>query len=407
MKKLFLILLMFISLVGYSQIPVMGNIEPYGTGDTYPVVLAEHVQGGFMSLATIAMRDDYDGTEDPTGLTMDRRTEGMLVYVRSTGLFYQLQGGIANLNWVQVPMGSDILLGLDDHVFDTIRLFNNDTKIWQLRLSVTGDTLFYNDEVFVSGAGSGASLPSLNIDRPINFIANATNIANVVGYSPMRIDSLIEKVFYASLPPQAAISGAGSIYEYGSSNNISLSWTATKTSNPIAAITVAGTDVIPTGNTQSGTSSQVVTSINKVFSILVVDDEGLSATATKTYYFRDRLYVGLSATNNPPPHADFQGITDATINAYPYKELVTAYSPTTMITLTNPSGAYVVVCAPSYFGQPKSWPDGGSSSQAITCTLQKTWNHVNLSGYTTEYKMWVIPNKQTTNPLKIYFDEKI
>jgi len=405
MKKLLLILFVMMSVVSFGQIPLMGDIVPANVKDTYPMVQSIYVQGGFTAVETLEIRDDYDGVLDTTGITRDRRKEGMFVYVIQTAKFYQLQGGIENANWVEVLMGDDVLLDLDDHVFDTIRLSNNDTKIWQLRVSPTGDTLFYNDIIFTGGGGGGSTY-YIDVDRPLNYLPIGTNIKAMVGYSPMRIDSLIDMVFYAAMPPEASITGSGDhTLEYGSSNNIILDWTATKTSNPITSIVVDGEVIAPTGETQSGTKNVTVpTNTDKEYVITVKESTNLTATASTEYVFRNRYYVGIEATDAVPPDSYYESITDSDIRLYPYDDLATAYGDA-MFSLPNPTGGFIVVVAPTSFGQPKSWPEGGSPSMAIPFTLQKTWDMENAHGYRTEYKMWVIPNKQNSNPSNFYLDE--
>lgn len=406
MKKIFLILALLVSVLAYSQvIPLPGNIEPGDQRDSYYMLDDLFVRGGFTVVKTIDLRNDIDGLLNPTGITESRRDTGMICYVVNEGKFYQLIGGIQNSNWIEKDFGN-FELYLRSYQFDTLRLVNNNTKIWQLRLS--NDTLYYNGDIFIQGGGSGGDLPLIDADRPINFVSNGTNIAAQLGRTNVRLDSLVEAVFYAALPPGASLTGTGDTYiEYGSTNNITLSWTATKTTNPITSIIVAGESITPTGNTQSGTKDVTIPSnTNTTYNLEVTESTNLTANASKSYYYMNRLYVGIEASGPVPDDPWYDNITDADILNYPYSDLKSSYSGAgLMYSISNPDGARVVVVAPTSFGTPKIWLQGGTPELAGALTLVRTWDFVNQYGYVTEYKMYVSGNKQNMNPLNFYLDE--
>lgn len=72
-------------------VPVTGYISPTDTTDTYATHHDNLGKGGVHSFST---------EEERNNIRVDRRSEGMLCYVKSTGLTYQLLGGLENTNWV-------------------------------------------------------------------------------------------------------------------------------------------------------------------------------------------------------------------------------------------------------------------------------------------------------------------
>ena len=394
MKKLLLYLVLFmLPFLGSSQVYILDEIVPAGS---FPTTEGYFVKGGFYAFADAASRDAL--------LVPMRRVEGQFVYVTNEAKFYQLQGGIDNANWVQVKMGDDVLLDLSTYVFDTIRLSNNNTNIWQLRVS--GDTLYYNDEIFVNSAAGGSYL-TLDVDRPINYIANGANLKNLIGYSPMRLDSLLDYVLYADSPPTVALSVSPSVYENGAAPTLGVSWSVTKSdiANTIDVLTMNGTSLSPTGNNQSGTYNDTPTA-NKTYTIYAEENTGLYAQASTSVSFRDRLYVTLSSNPASPGDTPFGTapgdasspyfqMTDSDIaNNSQYDPLTTAYNANTKISLSNVgSDGRVVVIAPIAFGEPQI--SMYSNSQWANMTKQKEWNFTNREGYSTTYCMYV-GNQQIT-----------
>lgn len=70
---------------------VAGKIVPFTTDDTYASHEDIYGQGGLMSVADLTARDT---------ITAARRKQGMLVYVISENILYQLIGGITNGDWI-------------------------------------------------------------------------------------------------------------------------------------------------------------------------------------------------------------------------------------------------------------------------------------------------------------------
>jgi len=74
-----------------------GMISPTDTTDAYPTHEDTLGKGGYSSVVDIAARD---------AVSTLRRKVGMMVYVESDGLTYQLQGGVDNTDWAEFTSGS-------------------------------------------------------------------------------------------------------------------------------------------------------------------------------------------------------------------------------------------------------------------------------------------------------------
>jgi len=388
MKNLLLIFsFLLISLISKSQVQILDEIVPIGPFHTTE---AFYIKGGFAVFQT--------ATERNTLLIEPRRRVGQLVYVVDDAKFYQLQGGTGDGNWIPVAMGDDVMLNIGDYIFDTIHLADHNTAIWELRIS--GDTIYFNGEAFVPG-GSSLTQLSLNVDREINFIANGTNLKDVVGYSPMRLDSLLNYVLYAASPPGASISPVGAtVFEIGGTNTVNMNWTATNSDPlyPITTITINGANKNPTGATQSGTHTGSI-SANTTYTLYVEESSGLSAQASTSYYFRSKLYVAMVANPTSPATYPWTGapgnasspyyqITDAQIRAYDYDEFKTGFNQADKITLSNPGmDGRIVVIAPTSFGEPQA--SDYNNTMFTNLTKQKEWNFTNAAGGVVSYSMWV------------------
>ena len=123
-------------------------------------------------------------------------------------------------------------------------------------------------------------------NRPI------TRVSDLFGITPGGADvvSFLEKTFYPAIAPGAALLIGTPQREVGDSTAYTLSWTATKQTNPITGIVVDGQTIAPTGNTQSGIiNGNVATaagSYTKNMQVTAGTDIA-NASATLAYYFRE------------------------------------------------------------------------------------------------------------------------
>jgi len=85
-------------------VELISKIEPKTSGGgagEFPMVEDRHLEGGFQVRADVADRDAI--------YTLNRK-EGMFVYLLSNSKIYKLQGGITNLDWVEVTIGGGVAL---------------------------------------------------------------------------------------------------------------------------------------------------------------------------------------------------------------------------------------------------------------------------------------------------------
>jgi hypothetical protein len=79
-----------------GSVRVAGFIAPTDTTDTYAVTDETYNRGGYRTVTDLAARN---------AITADRRKEGMLVRLSTTGDTYVLIGGILDANWTLVSFG--------------------------------------------------------------------------------------------------------------------------------------------------------------------------------------------------------------------------------------------------------------------------------------------------------------
>ena len=77
--------------IDLGAVPITGFISPTDNVDTYATHKDIYGKGGYRTVDDLTALD---------AITVDRRQEGMLVYVLSESAVYQLIGGIDNSNWV-------------------------------------------------------------------------------------------------------------------------------------------------------------------------------------------------------------------------------------------------------------------------------------------------------------------
>lgn len=126
-----------------AQIPgsvrVAGFIAPTDSTDTYAVTDETYNRGGYRTVADLTARD---------AITTDRRKEGMLVRVISTGETYVLVGGILNTDWTLLTLNaSQSLQILAVNENDTTPNPGAPTLVWS---SLTGSLLVWNGTAWIS-----------------------------------------------------------------------------------------------------------------------------------------------------------------------------------------------------------------------------------------------------------------
>jgi hypothetical protein len=165
-------------------------------------------------------------------------------------------------------------------------------------------------------SGLSASIGSNDVTYNRTLPSTAATIGGVPTGSTFSgtVQDVLDRVFYPYAAPSVSLSVASpNPREFGYSTLLSLNWSVTRNGNtPITVITVDGSGIIPTGNSQTGTKTPVygtysVATINSstqqtnIFYMSVSD--GVSSPSTSgTLYWQNKRYWGrvdLSSIGNP------------------------------------------------------------------------------------------------------------
>ena len=227
---------------------------------------------------------------------------------------------------------------------------------------------------------SSAYLPDSIAGGPITTIP-------VVGTNPgvnLTATQFINNTFYGKQPPIASLSG-GNTYEYtiGTNPLRSLVWGASRQSNTtnLSTIIVGGISQTfvnpPNPGTVIGTQAvNVPINTTTTYSNVVTASNGQSSTASTTFLYRSKYYIGYVPSSTP---------SDADIIAVISSNFATSFVKSG--TLSAPSSSqYIIFAYPSYFGLASIKING----LLVDYTLV-TRSFVNASGYSTSYNIYVSP----------------
>lgn len=192
----------------------------------------------------------------------------------------------------------------------------------------------------------------------------------------------IEELLFPVEAPLMAISQTTDEHEYGDTSNISVSYTATKKTNPITGITIGGSSVtVVDGNTQSGTKNIAKNAAtNNVITSSVTDGTNSRAGNTITNYVRAKIRIGAT-----PKDGTGAVILDADINGLP------AYSATDRAIekfgVVIPASNYLIVALPTSFGDPTFFVNGMLFNSIYKARSNSAF--VNSFGYSMNFDVWV------------------
>jgi len=166
-----------------------------------------------------------------------------------------------------------------------------------------------------SESGGGVNPPSPPADDCCIFdgqraITSVPQIGD--NYGTTTVKDFLEAAYFTAAPPEASISG-GDTRERGSSTAVTLSWTATRGGNPIIGITVNGTIISPTGNTQSGSQAALADQDVTTTFIMSVTDGVTTASANTTVYWDLYNWYG-STASAPTTSANVRALGGNTFN---------------------------------------------------------------------------------------------
>ena len=254
-------------------------------------------------------------------------------------------------------------------------------------------------------ASQSASASSYYTNLSPSVASNLVGIPPGSTFSSATMQEMWDKLLYPYVYPYAALSG-GNTREFGSSNAVTLSWTATKNTKTLTFITLkknAGTiqNVVVTGNTQTGSlATTAVTNTNTTFSIEVVDSNTPSPSTVTAYtyvYWDNRRYWGTLPSGHALTTISSSTFSHADITALS-NELGSGYTQTRSIT-TNFD--YVVFIWPNNAVNLSTNPPHVSIGGFGNNNWIKTRSNVvftNQNSYSgTTYDVWVFGNTQAPN----------
>jgi len=235
-------------------------------------------------------------------------------------------------------------------------------------------------------------------------------VGTAVGGTTTR--EFLQNYFFPAVAPSPSISIAGgNSLEFGYSTPLSISWTATKGTYNISAISLSanaggayssGTPITATGNTQSGSATGTyLSNTSTTYTLNTTPATGSLVSSGITISFYNRKYYGVSTTAT--------GITDGEIIALANKPFATSRatgSLTSQIDFGSSPGNYVYFAWPASFegGSPICHSTGpaptytvtsgtttncfNSGSNPVTSFILEQRSFVNASGYSVLYNIY-------------------
>lgn len=225
------------------------------------------------------------------------------------------------------------------------------------------------------------------------------------------IQDALDKILYPYVEQSNTISASNDSRQFGSSTAVTLTWNVTKNSNSIVSITVDGTSVSPTGNSQAGTKSTTAThslipiSVSEVqtYTFSTSDGTTTKSTTSSVTWMNKRYWGFMDLTTCSPSNPDLtlspgdaaavgSFITDTKIKAMTGAGVGTGNELSTSLSKTlsnmNGSGNYLCFAWPTIFGTP-TFVVGGFINTAFTKVRSNTIfsNDFGFSGV--RYDVWV------------------
>jgi len=145
------------------------NSAPLASGSSTPTLRSIDVKGGTKQVFDIAARDAIPGAALARDDADQMRQEGMTCFVQADQKTYQLQGGIANVNWVEFGAGgggSGTTLDIADRVNQSGGAF------------AVGEIVAPHPTLPRSYVSVDISNPALGASRPIAVVTEPGGIAD-------------------------------------------------------------------------------------------------------------------------------------------------------------------------------------------------------------------------------------
>ena len=183
-----------------GSVRVTGFIAPSDTSDTYATHDSRFSLGGGHEVADHTERD---------AIPDDRRREGLSCYTANDKITWQLQGGIANSNWIAMAIGSagvsiaEIAFAYGDATPRTIFTTVGTQRVWSVELSI--DVPFNGTTPALKIGDAG------NTSRLMATTQNDPKTVNVYSTSPAYEYAAGTAIILTITPGSGASAGSGKI----------------------------------------------------------------------------------------------------------------------------------------------------------------------------------------------------
>lgn len=238
--------------------------------------------------------------------------------------------------------------------------------------------IFHPSEGGSNSGGGGGGDTAFDGNRPIT--RNTPGLQGVTA-GGLTVNEFLENALFPALSPLCALSVNNPTREIGESTAYTLTWSVTKRTNLITAVTVDGAAQTVTGNNQSGTvTGNVATSDGTFTKSMTVTDSQKTDSASATITYLPCMFFDTISKNS--------GITDADILALPGNELRSNRNKS----FSNFGGGakYLIFVIPVAFGLP-SFTVNGLANTAFT-VVRANSDFVNAQGATVKVNVIVSDN---------------
>ncbi|MEL6538512.1 MAG: hypothetical protein AAFQ98_24030 [Bacteroidota bacterium] len=206
------------------------------------------------------------------------------------------------------------------------------------------------------------------------------NLGNVNLGATTSAQDLLQKLLYPAVGPVAtlAIVGGGT-REFGDDRFVMIDWGFVEKTNPVTEIFLNGNELSPEEQEENYEFDAPMPYGDTVYTLVVNDDQGLSATQSVTLYYRHRRTFWLA--NEPHSSAP---VTSGVIND---NLAGSEYATTRVQTHTQDfQGKYPTLAWPSTFGDPQFFIGGFANNDWTK--VRSNWQHANQLGYDHTYDVW-------------------
>ena len=347
-----------------------GEAVPTDSADSYAIVDAKYVRGGYKSVAVYA---------DMLNITADRRTEGMLIYVIGSvedpreGFFMWLEG-----NWKSVSLGADG--SVTTTVFEEFKTKQEETNN-DLTGRVAEIEKGIQDGTIGAGGGGDGTFPENSI--VLTTLGGLEKGTDISGLSTLDV---LKKIMFPYQNPgfTAFSTNIPTTYNLGDTTpgSLTLTWN-TSNQNNIAEnsidCTVNGVKVNQTPLPNSGTQQFTITPMSsntqtsKTIRITLRNTKGGTAQKDITLNWVNRFFYGTSTQEGLDANA-VQALTAKQGNGLPGS-------------LTFAAGGYKFIAFPSTWGEYRTIKD---ASNGLNVAMTKLANVTiqNANGVTQEYILY-------------------